>query len=66
MWWKTKTAWPAIRRTVHDRHDVETLLPMGIQHTAEHFRLRDGRIEAIRLIFDATPWHPVLAAAGSA
>ncbi|MFC3450165.1 nuclear transport factor 2 family protein [Amycolatopsis speibonae] len=47
-------------------YDVHTVLPMGTQRTAEHFRLRDGRIESITLIFDATPWHPVPAAAGSA
>ncbi|WP_225439968.1 hypothetical protein [Amycolatopsis eburnea] len=36
---------------------------MGVQRTAEHFRLRDGKIEAITLIFDATRWHPIMAAA---
>ncbi|OXM46428.1 hypothetical protein [Amycolatopsis alba] len=47
-------------------YDVHTVLPMGIQRTAEHFRLREGRIESITLIFDATPWHPALAAEGPA
>ncbi|NBH07845.1 hypothetical protein [Amycolatopsis sp. SID8362] len=44
-------------------YDVHTATPVGAQRTAEHFRLRDGKIEAITLIFDATRWHPVLAAA---
>ncbi|MET8847796.1 hypothetical protein [Amycolatopsis sp. NPDC004625] len=43
-------------------YDVHTATPVGTQHTAEHFRLRDGKIEAISLIFDATPWQPLLAA----
>ncbi|MGW5740139.1 hypothetical protein [Amycolatopsis sp. NPDC003861] len=43
-------------------YDVHTATPVGTQHTAEHFRLRDGKIEAITLIFDATRWHPLLAA----
>jgi hypothetical protein len=43
-------------------YDVHTATPVGTQHTAEHFRLRDGRIESIALIFDATPWHAVMAA----
>jgi hypothetical protein len=44
-------------------YDVHTATPVGIQRTAEHFRLRDGRIESITLIFDATRWHPIMAAA---
>ncbi|BCJ47373.1 hypothetical protein GCM10010168_17310 [Actinoplanes ianthinogenes] len=44
-------------------YDVHTALPVGTQRTAEHFRLRDGRITAITLIFDATRWHAVMAAA---
>jgi hypothetical protein len=46
-------------------YDVHTALPVGIQRTAEHFRLRDGRIAAITLIFDAAPWQAIMAAAGS-
>lgn len=38
-------------------YDVHTAIPVGTQRTAEHFQLRDGRITAITLIFDATPWH---------
>jgi urea transporter len=44
-------------------YDVHTATPVGVQRTAEHFRLRDGKIEAITLIFDATRWHPLMAAA---
>lgn len=47
-------------------YDVHTLTPVGVQRTAEHFRLRDGRIESITLIFDATGWRPIMAAAGQA
>jgi hypothetical protein len=43
-------------------YDVHTATPVGTQRTAEHFRLRDGRIESITLIFDATRWHPIMAA----
>lgn len=45
-------------------YDVHTALPVGVQRTAEHFRLRDGQIESITLIFDATRWHPIMAATG--
>ncbi|MEW2417215.1 hypothetical protein AB0953_26300 [Streptomyces sp. NPDC046866] len=49
-------------------YDVHTAVPaIGIQRTAEHFRLTaDGRIDSIRLIFDATPWHAVMQAAAAA
>lgn len=47
-------------------YDVHTATPVGTQRTAEHFRLRDGRIESITLIFDATRWHPIMAAVESA
>jgi hypothetical protein len=30
------------------------------QRTAEHFRLTDGRITDIKLIFDATLWRQLL------
>jgi hypothetical protein len=43
-------------------YDVHTATPVGTQRTAEHFRLRDDRIESINLIFDATAWRPMLAA----
>ena len=41
-------------------YDVHTTTTVGTQRTAEHFRLRDGRITSIRLIFDATPWHALM------
>jgi hypothetical protein len=44
-------------------YDVHTATPVGTQRTAEHFRLQDGKITSITLIFDATPWHPIMAAA---
>ncbi|MFC5824356.1 hypothetical protein [Nonomuraea insulae] len=40
-------------------YDVHTATPAGVQRTAEHFRLRDGRISTIMLIFDAAPWQPM-------
>jgi hypothetical protein len=43
-------------------YDVHTNSPVGIQHTAEYFHLHDGRITAIRLIFDAMPWQAIMAA----
>jgi len=47
-------------------YDVHTSIPaVGTQRTAEHFHLTDGRIDAIRLIFDATPWHAVMQAVAS-
>ncbi|MFF7944918.1 nuclear transport factor 2-like protein [Nocardia gamkensis] len=47
-------------------YDVHTASPAGIQRTAEHFRLHDGRITAITLIFDSGPWQAIMAAAGPA
>ncbi|MFI7635636.1 hypothetical protein [Nonomuraea sp. NPDC049400] len=41
---------------------VHTATPAGIQRTAEHFRLHDGKITTIMLIFDAAPWQPMAAA----
>ncbi|MEU2674862.1 hypothetical protein ABZ622_39775 [Streptomyces sp. NPDC007164] len=44
-------------------YDVHTSVPaIGTQRTAEHFHLTDGRIDTIRLIFDATAWHAVMQA----
>ncbi|MGR6915224.1 hypothetical protein ACU635_13345 [[Actinomadura] parvosata] len=43
-------------------YDVHTATPAGVQRTAEHFRLRDGKIDTIMLIFDAAPWQPMAAA----
>jgi hypothetical protein len=44
--------------------DLHTATPVGTQRTAEHFRLLDGRIASILLIFDASEWRPLLAAIG--
>ncbi len=40
-------------------YDVHTATPAGTQRTAEHFRLHDGKIASITLIFDAAPWQPM-------
>ncbi|WP_066956170.1 nuclear transport factor 2 family protein [Streptomyces lushanensis] len=46
-------------------YDVHTAPAVGItQHTAEHFRLHNGRITSIRLIFDSAPWQAIMSAAG--
>ncbi|WP_211267317.1 hypothetical protein [Nonomuraea candida] len=42
-------------------YDVHTATPAGTQRTAEHFRLTDGKIVAITLIFDAAPWQSMRA-----
>ncbi|GAA2086488.1 hypothetical protein GCM10009759_07240 [Kitasatospora saccharophila] len=48
-------------------YDLHTVPAVGItQRTAEHFRLRDGRITAITLLFDSAPWQALMAAAGPA
>jgi len=46
-------------------YDLHVSLPPGIQRSAEHFRLRDGRISTIIIIFDATRWHPIIEAAAA-
>jgi hypothetical protein len=42
-------------------YDVHTSTPAGTQRTAEHFRLTDGKITSIILIFDSAPWQSMLA-----
>ena len=37
-------------------YDLHAPIPGGRQRTAEHYRLADGKIESILLIFDTTPW----------
>jgi hypothetical protein len=46
-------------------YDLHTSLPAtaGIQRSAEHFRVSEGRISSIIIIFDATPWRPIIQAA---
>jgi hypothetical protein len=41
-------------------YDVHTATPVGTQRTAEHFRLHDGLVTSITLIFDATFWRPMM------
>ncbi len=43
-------------------YDLHTATPAGTQRTAEHFTVADGRIASILLIFDASPWLPMLPA----
>lgn len=43
-------------------YDLNTATPAGTQRTAEHFKLTGGKIASILLIFDATPWRPMLEA----
>lgn len=43
-------------------YDVHTATPAGTQRTAEHFRLVEGKISEIMLIFDAAPWQPMASA----
>jgi SnoaL-like protein len=44
-------------------YDLHVSLPPRVQRTAEHFKVHDGRIAEIMIIFDATPWHPIIEAA---
>lgn len=46
-------------------YDLHTSLPGGaaLQRCAEHFRVASGRISSIIIIFDATPWRPIIQAA---
>ena len=45
-------------------YDLQTATPVRTQRTAEHFKLVEGRIASILLIFDASEWRPLLAAIG--
>ncbi|MFF4779032.1 hypothetical protein ACFY05_40030 [Microtetraspora fusca] len=42
-------------------YDVHTATPAGTQRTAEHFRLENGKIASIMLVFDASPWQSMKA-----
>jgi ketosteroid isomerase-like protein len=46
-------------------YDLHVSLPPRIQRCAEHFRIRDGRISSIIIIFGATPWHPIIETAAA-
>ncbi len=45
-------------------YDVHTATPAGTIRTAEYFRLTDGRISSIILIFDPTKWLAMQTPAG--
>ncbi|HMF14576.1 MAG TPA: nuclear transport factor 2 family protein [Gemmataceae bacterium] len=40
-------------------YDLETATPAGVQRTAEHFRITDGKVASIILLFDSAPWRPI-------
>jgi hypothetical protein len=40
-------------------YDLETSTPAGMQRTAEHFRIVDGKVSSISLLFDSAPWRPI-------
>ena len=46
-------------------YDLHVSLPPARQRCAEHFRAQDDRICEITIIFDATPWHPIIEAAAA-
>jgi len=42
-------------------YDCQTMSPAGIIRTAEFFTVKDGRINSIRLVFDATELRKLMA-----
>jgi len=40
-------------------YDLQTATPVGVQRTAEHFRLVGGKVMSILLLFDSAPWKPI-------
>jgi hypothetical protein len=40
-------------------YDLETSTPAGVQRTAAHFRIVDGKVSYISLLFDSAPWRPI-------
>jgi hypothetical protein len=46
-------------------YDLHTTMPgdAAKQRCVEHFRVSEGRISSIIIIFDATPWRPIIQAA---
>ena len=46
-------------------YDLHVSLTPRVRRTAEHFRVRDGRIFEMTTIFDATPWRPIIDAAAA-
>ena len=45
-------------------YDLHTATPAGTQRTTEHFRIQDGAIRGILLIFDTLPWRPMFGVMG--
>ena len=43
-------------------YELRTITPVAIQPTAEYFHVIDGKIDYIKLIFDASPWQAVMGA----
>lgn len=37
-------------------YDLDTTTPVGVQRTAEHFRIKEGKVASILLLFDSAPW----------
>ncbi len=46
-------------------YDLVTATPAGTAPTAEWYRLRDGKISAVRVYFDARPFAPMFEHQGS-
>ena len=42
-------------------YDCDTISPAGVIRTAEFFTVRDGKIESIKLVFDATELRKLMA-----
>ena len=40
-------------------YDLDTTTPVGVQRTAEHFRIREGKVASILMLFDSAPWRPL-------
>ena len=40
-------------------YDLDTATPVGVQRTAEHFRIIDGKVAGIMLLFDSALWRPI-------
>lgn len=37
-------------------YDLDTTTPVGVQRTAEYFRIKEGKVASILLLFDSAPW----------
>ena len=45
-------------------YDLGTETPAGVQRTAEHFQIIDGKVRSILLLFDSAPWRPIFEGLG--